>query len=217
MRAAIARVMTRSWHEVPHYHLSTTVDLAAAVSWLRTVNRELPVEERLVPAALLLKATAVAAREVPGLNGFFTDGRAQPAEHVHLGVAVSLRGGGLVAPALHDADTLDVHEVMRRLKDLVARARGGRLRRDEVADPTITVTNLGDLGVEEVHGVIHAPQLALVGFGAVVERPVAVDGLLGVRPTVTATLAADHRASDGFTGARFLAATDRLLQHPEDL
>ena len=103
------------------------------------------------------------------------------------------------------------------LKELLARARTGRMRGSELGDATITVTDLGDQGVESVTGVIFPPQVALLGFGKIVERPWAVDGLLGVRPVVTATLAADHRASDGRTGARLLAAVDRLLQHPEEL
>lgn len=217
MRAAIAELMARSKREIPHYYLTATIDLARAVGWLRERNRELPVRERLVPAALLLKATAVAARQTPALNGFWLDGRFVPGIGVHLGVAISLRGGGLVAPAIHDASELPVAEVMARLRDLVARARAGRLRGTEMSEPTLTVTNLGDQGVESVLGVIYPPQVALVGFGKVVERPWAAGGMLGVRPVVTASLAADHRATDGYTGARFLDAIDRLLQQPEEL
>ncbi|MEV0592441.1 2-oxo acid dehydrogenase subunit E2 [Nonomuraea cavernae] len=91
------------------------------------------------------------------------------------------------------------------------------MRATEMTEATITVTNLGDLGVELVHGIVHPPQVALVGFGKILDRPWAVDGLLGVRPLVTVTLAADHRATDGFTGARFLAVVERLLNHPEEL
>jgi pyruvate dehydrogenase E2 component (dihydrolipoamide acetyltransferase) len=106
---------------------------------------------------------------------------------------------------------------MRRLKYLVERTRRGRLRGGEMSGATLTVTSLGDQGVKCVYGVIHPPQVALVGFGAVVERPWAADGMLGVRPVVTATLAADHRATDGAVGARYLTAVDRLLQQPEEL
>lgn len=106
---------------------------------------------------------------------------------------------------------------MADVRDLAARARAGRLRSSELSDPTITVTNLGDQGVEVVHGVIYPPQVALVGFGKVTERPWAVGGLLGVRPVVTTTLAADHRVSDGHRGALFLRAIDQLLQRPEEL
>ncbi|WP_030319841.1 2-oxo acid dehydrogenase subunit E2 [Streptomyces flavochromogenes] len=216
-RAATARLMSRSKREIPHFYLSTTVDMAAALEWMRARNRELPLSTGLVPAALLLKAVALAARKVPELNGHWVDDGFVPAEEVRLGVAVSLRGGGLAAPSLAHADTLSVDEVMAALKDLVGRARGGRLRASETADPSLTVTNLGEQGVEAVFGVVYPPQVALVGLGRIVERPVAVDGLLGVRPVVTATLSADHRAADGATGARLLSTMDRVLQQPEEL
>lgn len=217
LRLAVGTLMARSKREIPHYYLSATIDLGAAMDWMRRVNAERPIATRLVPAALLLAAAAKAAKDVPEINGFFVDGAFQPSTAVHLGVAVSLRGGGIVAPAIHDADTLALDQLMEGLRDLTARARAGRLQRAEMADPTITVTNLGDLGVETVFGVIYPPQVALVGFGRVMEQPRAVNGLIGVRPTVSATLSADHRASDGLRGGRFLARVDELLQKPEEL
>ncbi|WP_225848832.1 dihydrolipoamide acetyltransferase family protein [Streptomyces sp. HPF1205] len=217
MRRTTADLMARAKREIPHYYLSTTVDLGTAVAWLRERNRELPVGRRLLTTAVLLKATALAARQVPELNGFWTDDGFDAAPSVHLGVAVSLRGGGLVSAAILDAAELPLPDLMARLRDVVARARGGRLRASESTSATITVTNLGDQGVEAVFGVIHPPQVALVGLGRVVERPWAVNGLLGVRPVVTATLSADHRASDGATGARFLTALDAWAQKPEEL
>jgi pyruvate dehydrogenase E2 component (dihydrolipoamide acetyltransferase) len=217
MRLAIGRLMARSKREVPHYYLSNTVDMTAAMSWLHQRNRELAVSERLVPAALLLKATAAAARQVPDLNGYWQDDHFVPGTAVHLGVPISLRGGGLLTPAIHDAADLAPSELMARLRDLATRARSGRLRRAELTEATITVTNLGDQGVEAVFGVIFPPQVALVGIGKVTEKPVAVNGLIGARPTVITTLSADHRASDGYTGARFLAVLSDLLQRPEEL
>ncbi|HUZ03441.1 MAG TPA: dihydrolipoamide acetyltransferase family protein [Thermomicrobiaceae bacterium] len=217
MRAAIAAAMSRSKREIPHYYLGTEIDLKRALDWLEAGNRKRPITERLLPAVLLLKAVALAVREVPETNGFWVDGAFRPSTPVHLGVAISLPHGGLVAPAIHDADGLSLDALMAALRDVVERARVGRLRSSEVTDPTITVTNLGEQGVGTVYGVIYPPQVALVGFGAVVERPWAVGGLLGVRPIVSATLSADHRASVGHRGARFLAAIDRLLQEPEKL
>jgi pyruvate dehydrogenase E2 component (dihydrolipoamide acetyltransferase) len=217
LRRAVAELMARSKREIPHYYLSTTVDMATATAWLQNHNRQVAVTDRLIPAALLLKAAALAARTVPELNGFWTDDRFIPGEDVHLGVAVAVRGGGVVAPALHHAADLSVPDLMATLRDLAARAKAGRLRHTELADPTITVTNLGDLGVETVFGVIFPPQVALVGVGKVVERPWAIDGMLGVRPVVTVTLSADHRATDGHTGARYLEHLAQLLQKPEEL
>ena len=217
MRETIAAVMSRAKREIPHYYLSTTVDLARALDWMHERNRGLPVSQRIVPAAMMLKATALATAATPKVNGFWIDGRFQPGPGVHLGVAVSLRGGGLVAPALHDTADLTLDQVMSGMRDLVARARAGRLRGSELSDSTLTVTNLGDQGVESVFGVIYPPQVALVGFGKVVEKACAVGGLLGVRPVTSMTLSADHRATDGFTGGRFLAVIDRCLQEPEKL
>lgn len=217
MRQAIGALMARSKREIPHYYLQTTIDFSACLDWLHARNEGRPVAERILPAALLMKAAALAVRQVPEVNGFYVDGRFAPSPTVHLGVAVSLRGGGLIAPALHDAQNLSVEELMAALKDLVTRARAGRLRASEMSDSTITVTNLGDQGVEAVHGVIYPPQVALLGLGRVVQRPWAVDGLLGVRPVLTATLAADHRVSDGHRGGLYLTSVDELLQRPEEL
>jgi pyruvate dehydrogenase E2 component (dihydrolipoamide acetyltransferase) len=217
MREAIAAAMARSKREIPHYYLSTTIDLTRALAWLASYNAERPVTERMLYGVLLLKAVALALREVPELNGFWTEGAAQVSEAVHLGVAISLRGGGLVAPALHDTNKLALPELMRRLQDLVTRARASSLRSSEMTDATITVTSLGERGVEAVYGVIYPPQVALVGFGKVVTRPWVVDGGVGPREVITATLSGDHRASDGHRGGLFLDALDRLLQEPEKL
>jgi pyruvate dehydrogenase E2 component (dihydrolipoamide acetyltransferase) len=217
MRQAIGALMARSKREIPHYYLQTQIDMSRALAWLAEENLKRPIAERLLPSALLLSAAAKAAAATPALNGFWVDEAFRPADGVHLGVAISLRGGGLVAPALHDADRKTLDELMADLRALVTRARAGRLRGSEMSDPTITVTNLGEQGVELVHGVIYPPQVALVGFGAVLERPWAADGMLGARPIVTATLAADHRASDGHAGSRFLTLIDRQLQKPEEL
>ncbi|GAA1981512.1 pyruvate dehydrogenase complex dihydrolipoamide acetyltransferase [Terrabacter lapilli] len=217
MRSSIAALMTVSNREIPHYHLTHTIDLQRSIRWMKERNRELEMSERLVPAVLLLAATARAARAVPELNGHWVDGDFQAAAGVDLGLILSLRSGGLLVPVIAGADRLSVEETMARTKELTRRARSGRLRGSDLARPSISVSNLGDQGVESVLGVIYPPQVALVGFGAVVERPWAVHGLLGIRPVVTVTLAGDHRATDGATGSRLLKTIDRLLQAPEEL
>jgi pyruvate dehydrogenase E2 component (dihydrolipoamide acetyltransferase) len=217
IRAAIAAAMTRSKRDIPHYYLSRTIDMGAALAWLRAENERRPMTDRLLPAVLLIKAAALALREVPELNGHWIDGRMRPSSAIHVGCAISLRRGGLVAPALHDADKADLTSLMRRLQDLVARARAGSLKSSELADPTITVTNLGEQGVDQAFGIIYPPQVALVGFGAIAERPWIVSGRVEARPLLVASLSADHRASDGHRGSVLLAAIDRLLQKPEQL
>jgi pyruvate dehydrogenase E2 component (dihydrolipoamide acetyltransferase) len=217
MRRAIARSMAHSKREIPHYYLANHIDLDRALRWLTAQNEERPISGRILPAVLLLKATALALRETPDLNGHWVDDRFRPSDAIHLGVAISLREGGLVAPAIHDADRLALDEMMASLRDLVSRARSWRLRSSEMSDPTITVTNLGERGVETAFPVIIPPQVAIVGFGKVVEMPVAIDGRPSVHPVVHATLAGDHRVTDGHRGGLFLDALDRLLQEPEAL
>ena len=217
MRAAIAAAMARSKREIPHYYLSTTIDMSAALAWLHAENERRSVSDRLLPAALLIKAVALALRDVPDLNGHWLDGSFRKGSGIHIGVAISLRGGGLMAPALHDADRSDLTTLMHQLQDLVARARAGSLKSSEVADPTITVTNLGEQGVESTFGIIYPPQVALVGFGRISERPWSAGGRLDARPLLTATLSGDHRATDGHRGGVFLSAVDRWLQTPERL
>jgi pyruvate dehydrogenase E2 component (dihydrolipoamide acetyltransferase) len=217
MRAAIAAAMARSKREIPHYYLGTTIDVTRAQDWLTQENAKRAVKDRVLFAAVLLKAVASALPEVPELNGFWIDGAFKPSAAVHLGVGIALRGGGLIAPAIHDADKKSVAELMTALGDLIQRARTGALRSSELTDATVTVTSLGEQGVETVYGVIYPPQVALVGLGKVVERPWAESGGVFVRRVLHATLSADHRASVGHRGGLFLAALDRLLQQPEKL
>jgi len=217
MRQVIAAAMTRSKRETPHYYLSTTIDMSRALAWLTQENLKRSVEERLIYGVLLLKAVALALREVPELNSVWTGGRAVRCPDVHVGVAVSLRGGGLVAPAPHHTDRLSINDLMKDFSDLIQRARAGSLRSSELSDPTITVTSLGEQGVEVVFGIIYPPQVALVGFGKIVERPWLSTGQVVSRPVITATLSADHRVSDGHRGGLFLSAIDRRLQEPETL
>jgi len=217
IRRTIASVMTRSKREVPHYYLSDDVPLAAALVWLRETNAGRPITERILIAALYIRAVARAAQQHPAMNGYFADGEFRPSAAVNLGMAISLRGGGLLAPAIFHAESKSLAKVMHDLSDLVARTRAGTLRRAEVADPTLTVTNLGEQSVTSVQPIIYAPQVAIVGFGRISDRPWVVDGKIQVIPVVTATLAADHRVSDGHSGARFLATIAANLQHPEAL
>jgi pyruvate dehydrogenase E2 component (dihydrolipoamide acetyltransferase) len=217
IRQTIAAAMSRSKREIPHYYLSTTIDMQRALTWLSETNSQLPVGERTLYGALILKAVALALREVPELNATWEDNRVVLKPRIHVGVAIALRQGGLVAPALHDTDRLSLAKLMHKLQDLVNRTRAGSLRSSELSDPTVTVTNLGEQGVESVYGVIYPPQVAMVGIGKIVERPWCVDHQIVPRPLITATLSADHRVSDGHRGSIFLAALNRLLQEPSQL
>lgn len=217
MRQAIAAAMARSKREIPHYYLSQPIDMSRALDWLVAENARRDVESRLLLGALLLKASALALRQVPELNGFWIDGAARLSSAIHVGWAISLRGGGLMAPAVRDADRLSLDQAMAALRDLVTRARTARIRGSEMMDPTVTVTSLGERGAESVFGVIYPPQLAIVGFGAPRGVAAVVDGAVKARPTIHATLSGDHRASDGASGGRLLMAIEQHLQKPESL
>jgi pyruvate dehydrogenase E2 component (dihydrolipoamide acetyltransferase) len=217
MRHAIAAAMARSKREIPHYYVSHTVDVTPALTWLEQHNASAAMPDRLIPAVLFLKAVALALREFPDFNGFWVDGHLAASREIHVGAAIALRGGGLVAPAIRDTDQLTLPALMHRFRDLVSRARAGALRSSELSDATLTVTSLGDRGAEAVLGVIYPPQVAIVGFGRVVERPWVVSSAVVPRRVVHVSLAADHRATDGHAGALFLARIADHLMEPEHL
>ena len=217
MRSAISAAMSRSKREIPHYYLATDIDVTDVMDWLAAENLKRSVAARLLPVVPFMKAVALALHEVPELNGFWIEGGFRPSSEVHLGMAIAMRGGGLVAPAIHDADKKNLEELMAELRDLITRVRSGHLRSSEMSDPTVTFTNLGEQGVESVFGVIYPPQVAIVGLGKIEGRPWVENDVVVVRKIATLTLAADHRASDGHRGGLFLAALTRLLQDPEKL
>ena len=217
MRAAMAAAMAHAKREIPHLYLSTTVDLTPTLTWLKAENERRPVTERLLPVVMFIKAVARACTAVPAVNGFWTDDAFVPGAGVHVGCAIALRGGGLIAPAIHDVARKSLDILSREFADLVKRARAGTLRSSEMSDATITVTNLGDLGVESAYAIIYPPQVAIVGIGRIVERPWVVDGRIEPRSVVTISASADHRAVDGRAAGSFLTAIDRALQAPEEL
>jgi pyruvate dehydrogenase E2 component (dihydrolipoamide acetyltransferase) len=217
MRATIGQAMSRSKREIPHYYLATTIDMRRPSRWLEQHNAAHPVTERLIYGVLLIKAVARAVTRFPELNGWWREGRFDAANAVNVGTAIRLRDGGLIAPALLGADRRPLSELMRAYQDLVQRARTGGLRATELASATITVSSIGEGGVDTLYPIIHPPQVAIVGFGAVVTRPWCDGDSVVAARVVNATLAADHRASDGHRGSAFLAAVAGCLQRPEEL
>ncbi|WP_246827048.1 dihydrolipoamide acetyltransferase family protein [Rhizobium binae] len=217
MRKAIAAAMGRSHREIPHYWVSHAIDATRLMDWLEAENARRPVMERILYAAPLLKATALALREVPELNGHFQGDEFTASGEIHVGIATSLRGGGLVAPAIRDVDRLDLTSLMRKLADLVPRARAGRLRSSEMTDATITLSSLGEASADSVLPLIYPPQVAIVGCGSIRPRPWAVDDAVAVRQVLTVTVAGDHRVNNGRHAGRFLTQLERLLTSPEVL
>ena len=217
MRQAIAAAMSRSKREIPHYYLAHTVDVSKAEAFIANFNATCPPEDRLLLGAVFIKAVAKAVEKYPEFNGYYTEGHFQHCEAVNIGMVINIRGGGLVAPAIHNMENRNLGETMSAMHDLVARARSGGLKSSELSGSTITVSSLGSRGVETIYGVIFPPQVAIIGFGTPTERPWVVDGKLEARQSVVLTLAADHRVSDGHRGALFLNKIEKLLQNPETL
>ena len=214
IRMAIAAAMSRSNREIPHYFLATNIDMSKALSFLSEANKKLPVAERLLMAALLIKAVASALKEVPDLNAWWENG-IQNKKETNIGFVVSLRTGGIIVPTIHDSANKSLNELMSSLNDIIPRARALKLRSSELSDSTITITSLGDTGVETIFGMIYPPQVAIIGFGIIIEKPCVVDGKVLVRPILKASLSADHRASDGNTGSKFLISVKKYLEQPE--
>lgn len=216
VRMAVAAAMSKSNREIPHYYLEKKIDMSTSLSWLKEVNKERAVRDRLLPAALLIKAVASALDEVPSLNATWENGLRLKNE-INIGFVVSLRSGGVMVPAISNADLKSIPEIMEALNDLIPRARTMKLRSSEIGSSTITLTSLGEGGADAVFGVIYPPQVAIIGFGGITEQPWSENGMLALRPLITATLAGDHRANDGLTGSRFLTSLNKHLQNPEAL
>lgn len=216
IRSAVAAAMSKSNREIPHYFLEKKIDMGNALTWLKETNAKRQVRDRLLPAALLIKATAKSLIDVPELNAVW-DNRLQLKKEINIGFVVSLRGGGIMVPAIHQADVKTISEIMVALNDIIMRTRALKLRSSDLSDTTITITNLGEGGADTVYGIIYPPQVAIVGFGAISEQPFSERGIVGSRPVLHATLSGDHRATDGLTGSRFLTILNKQLQNPETL
>jgi len=216
IRQAVAAAMSKSNREIPHYYLETRIDMSVALKWLTETNKQRELKKRVLPIALLIKALAKALKEVPQLNAIW-DTELKLKEEIHIGLTISLRTGGVIIPAIHHADKKTVDEIMEIVSDIIPRARALKLRSSELADSTITMTSLGENNVETVYGVIYPPQVAIIGFGAITEQPWAENEMVGARPVLIATLAGDHRATDGQTGSRLLNSLKRNLLNPNEL
>jgi len=216
IRLAVAAAMSKSNREIPHYYLEKKIDVTKALAWLTEQNAQRPIQQRLLQVVLFLKASGRALRDVPELNAVWENGL-QKKEGIHIGFVVSLKGGGIMVPAIHDVDKKSLDEIMASLNDLILRARALKLRSSELSDSTITMTSLGEGGADKVYGVIYPPQVAIIGVGGILKEIVALNGENREHAYIYATLAGDHRATDGLTGSKFLAAFHHYLQQPESL
>lgn len=216
IRLAVAAAVSKSNKEIPHYYLEKKIDMTKALTWLRESNSKRPIQKRLLPAALIIKATAKSLVDFPNLNAIWDNG-VQPKKEINIGFVVSLRNGGVIVPTIRNANLKSIDEIMEALNDIIPRARAMKLRSSDLTDSTITITSLGEGGADTVFGVIYPPQVAIVGFGGSSQQAVVDNGMLGIRSVFTATLAGDHRVTDGLTGSDFLSTLNNYLQNPESL
>lgn len=213
MRQAIARRMSQSKREAPHYYLLARIDMTEAVRFRAHLNEALGGETRVSINDVIVRACAIALRAFPDLNVTFAGDEMRRHEDENICIAVAL-DDGLIAPAILDAGEKTLAEIAAASTDLAERARGGRMRPEELNDGTFTISNLGAYGVETLIGIIQPPQTAILGVGAASETPVVRDGAVTVRTMMEVALSADHRVTDGAYGARFLAEVKRLLERP---
>lgn len=214
IRTAVAAAMSKSKREIPHYYLEKKINLSNTLAWLQIANEHRVAKKQLLPVALMIKATAKSLLEFPDLNAIWDNGL-QLKKDINIGFVVSLRTGGIIVPAIHQVDKKNVDEIMDALNEIIPRARAMRLQSSEWNDSSITITNISDGGADSIFGIIHPPQVAIIGFGNILEQPHAENGMIGICPFVNVTLAGDHRATDGLIGSRFLITLNKHLQNPE--
>lgn len=213
MRQVIAQRMLESWSIAPHVTINMEVDMSRAKAIRSELNTGRMPKEKISYNDLIIKAAARALTEYPALNGTITSAEIIYHHFVHMGVAVAL-DNGLIVPVVRHADKKTLAEVAREVKDLAQRARAGSLSLDEVTGSTFTVTNLGMYGVDDFTPIINQPESAILGVGAIKERPVAEDGVVAIRPMMTLSLSFDHRLVDGSVAAAFLSRVRELLEKP---
>lgn len=211
----MAENTTRSWQTVPHFFLLREVDAGRLNGWRESTRRRAGYEG-VTHTDLLVKLCAASLREHPRVNASWRDDGLVEQPAVNIGIAVAT-DGGLVVPVVHDADRLELREIAERRRALVDAAREERLRPDDVAGGTFTISNLGMFGVDAFLAIVNAPQSAILAVGRIADRVVAVDGRAEVRPTMTLSLSFDHRAVDGARGAQFLDTLTGLIEEPAGL
>ena len=214
MLKAVARRMSASKAQVPHFYLQCEIDMAKALALREELNAELADEGvKLTVNDLIVRASALALRDHPQFHRSWVDGKLYQHGAAHVGVAVAL-DEGLIVPVIRNADSLPLRELAVVARDLVARARSGSLRQPEIEGGTFSVSNLGMLGITSFQAIINPPEPGILAVGSVVERAIGVGGQVVVRPLMTVNLSVDHRAASGADGARLLQTVTRYLEHP---
>jgi pyruvate dehydrogenase E2 component (dihydrolipoamide acetyltransferase) len=215
MRRAIARRMTESKQQIPHFYLSTEIEMDPLFAVSERANEGRAREDRLTVTAFLLRAVALTLADHPAFNAVWNGDVIERVDAINIGVAIAL-DDGLIAPALLDCRDRSVGDLAAGLSDLVARTRAGKLRAPEIGEGTFTLSNLGMFEVTAFTAIVTPPQVAILATARTVERPVVRDGDIVVRRVMTATLSSDHRVVDGVGAAGFLGTLKGLVEAPAD-
>lgn len=211
VREAIAKAMSKSKKEIPHYYLKTSIEINDLLAWLDRENEKRSLVDRILISSVYVKALAVALKKHPEMNGLYTNNQFSGSQETNINLAISLKDGGVIVPALLNTENKNLDQINKDLKDLIERTRDHKLKQKELTDGTVTLTVLGELGVEEVFGVIFPPQVALVGIGSIHKEVVAKDNQPKIANVIKVSLAADHRVSDGIIGSKFLKTFSKAL------
>jgi pyruvate dehydrogenase E2 component (dihydrolipoamide acetyltransferase) len=216
MRATIAKRMAESMREIPHFYVTSEIDMSEAVRLRAALKASDRVSVDVTYTHVLIKAVAIALQRHPRLNASFAEDGREFKTEINIGLAVAL-DDGLIVPVLHDCDKLSLLDIAAQANALVERARSGKPIAEDLSGGTFTISNMGMLPVEHFTAIINPPQGAILAVGAIKERPVVRDGEVCVAHTMMVTLSCDHRILDGMTGGQFLAEVKKLLENPVGL
>lgn len=213
LRRAIAQRMSESKQEIPHFYITNSVIMDEALALRRQYNEAFAAEGRVTVNDIVMKATALALRSFPNLNASYIDGRIEVHPEIHIGAAVAVEGGVLTV-VNRQTDRKSILDIARENRAMFERARGGKVRPDDVSGSTFTISNLGGYDTDHFAAIINPPQAAILGAATAKETAVVVDGQLAVRKVMQMTISADHRVTDGAECALFLQRVKALLEAP---
>lgn len=215
MRKRIVAVTMESKQQIPHFYVTTEIDMEPLLALRKQLNDGLPDESRISVNDLVVKAAALTMRQYPNLNSHFYGDRIVRHKRINVGIAVALPQGGLINVVAKDADKVSLGTLAASNKEMIARAREGRVKPEDITGATFTVSNLGPYDVEHFLAIINPPEAAILAVGTAMKVPVVLpDGALGVGTRMKVTISVDHRVSDGAEGAQYLQAFKSLLEHP---
>jgi len=214
MRSRIAQRTTESKQNVPHFYITSEIDMAPAVALRKQINETLPEEQKVTVNDMIVKAVALALRQFPNLNSHYFGDKIVRHKRINIGIAVALENGGLLNVVAQDADSTAISKMAQRNKEMIAAARSGKVDPKYIEGSTFTVSNLGPYDVEHFEAIINPPEAGILAVASARQVPVVINGEIKIGTRMKVTLSVDHRVSDGAEGAQFIVAVRNLLENP---